>query len=206
MMQRERLASGYLYTDMDESMAEERLRGKELVYDFNHTRPSEQAKREALIRRLMGKIGKNFWIEPPLHVAYGSQIAIGDNFYANFNLVVVDDGKVLIGDNVMIAPNVTISTTGHPVDPTVRITGQQFSLAVTIEDNVWIGSGAIINPGVTIGRNSVIGAGSVVTKDVPCDVVAAGVPCRVLRSIGERDRIFYHKGRRFADIPVETAK
>ncbi|KFK96897.1 galactoside O-acetyltransferase [Serratia sp. Ag1] len=206
MMQRERLASGYLYTDMDESMAEERLRGKELVYDFNHTRPSEQAKREALIRRLMGKIGKNFWIEPPLHVAYGSQIAIGDNFYANFNLVVVDDGKVLIGDNVMIAPNVTISTTGHPVDPTVRITGQQFSLAVTIEDNVWIGSGVIINPGVTIGRNSVIGAGSVVTKDVPCDVVAAGVPCRVLRSIGERDRIFYHKGRRFADIPVETAK
>ncbi|MFC0228847.1 maltose acetyltransferase domain-containing protein [Serratia aquatilis] len=199
MTQRERLASGCLYTDMDEGMAEDRLRGKELVYDFNHTRPSERTKREALLRQLMGKIGDNFWIEPPLHVAYGSQITIGDNFYANFNLVVVDDGKVLIGDNVMIAPNVTISTTGHPVDPAVRITGQQFSLTVTIEDNVWIGSGVIINPGVTIGRNSVIGAGSVVTKDVPADVVAVGVPCRVLRPIGEHDRVFYHKGRRFAD-------
>ncbi len=199
MTQREKLASGCLYTDMDEGMAEERLRGKELVYDFNHTRPSERTKREALIQQLMGRIGKNFWIEPPLHVAYGSQIAIGENFYANFNLVVVDDGKVQIGDNVMIAPNVTISTTGHSVDPAVRITGQQFSLPVTIEDNVWIGSGVIINPGVTIGRNSVIGAGSVVTKDVPADVVAAGVPCRVLRPIGEHDRVFYHKGRRFTD-------
>lgn len=187
MTQRERLAGGYLYTDLDEGMAEERLRGKELIYDFNHSRPSEQIKREALIRQLMGKIGKNFWIEPPLHVAYGSQIIVGDNFYANFNLVVVDDGKVLIGDNVMIAPNVTISTTGHPIDPSVRITGQQFSLTVTIEDNVWIGSGVIINPGVTIGRNSVIGAGSVVARDVPPDVVAAGVPCRVLRPIGEQD-------------------
>ncbi len=120
MTQREKLASGCLYTDMDEGMVEERLRGKELVYDFNHSRPSEQKKREALIRQLMGSVGKNVWIEPPLHVAYGSQITIGENFYANFNLVVVDDGKVLIGDNVMIAPNVTISTTGHPVDPAVR--------------------------------------------------------------------------------------
>lgn len=188
MTQRERLAGGYLYTDMGEGMPEERLRGKMLTFEFNHTSPAEPEKRVSLIRQLMGSVGKNVWIEPPLHVAYGSQITLGDNFYANFNLVVVDDGKVIIGNNVMIAPNVTISTTGHPVDPTVRITGQQFSQTVTLEDNVWIGSGAVINPGVTIGRNSVIGAGSVVTKDIPADVVAAGVPCRVLRSIGEQDR------------------
>lgn len=188
MTQRERLAGGYLYTDMGEGMPEERLRGKTLTFEFNHTSPTEPEKRVALIRQLMGSVGKNVWIEPPLHVAYGSQITLGDNFYANFNLVVVDDGKVIIGNNVMIAPNVTISTTGHPVDPTVRITGQQFSQTVTLEDNVWIGSGAVINPGVTIGRNSVIGAGSVVTKDIPADVVAAGVPCRVLRPIGEQDR------------------
>lgn len=188
MTQRERLAGGYLYTDMGEGMPEERLRGKMLTFEFNHTSPAEPEKRVSLIRQLMGSVGKNVWIEPPLHVAYGSQITLGDNFYANFNLVVVDDGKVIIGNNVMIAPNVTISTTGHPVDPTVRITGQQFSQTVTLEDNVWIGSGAVINPGVTIGRNSVIGAGSVVTKDIPADVVAAGVPCRVLRPIGEQDR------------------
>lgn len=188
MTQRERLAGGYLYTDMGEGMPEERLRGKMLTFEFNHTSPAEPEKRVSLIRQLMGCVGKNVWIEPPLHVAYGSQITLGDNFYANFNLVVVDDGKVIIGNNVMIAPNVTISTTGHPVDPTVRITGQQFSQTVTLEDNVWIGSGAVINPGVTIGRNSVIGAGSVVTKDIPADVVAAGVPCRVLRPIGEQDR------------------
>ena len=188
MTQRERLAGGYLYTDLGEGMPEERLRGKMLTFEFNHTSPAEPEKRVSLIRQLMGSVGKNVWIEPPLHVAYGSQITLGDNFYANFNLVVVDDGKVIIGNNVMIAPNVTISTTGHPVDPTVRITGQQFSQTVTLEDNVWIGSGAVINPGVTIGRNSVIGAGSVVTKDIPADVVAAGVPCRVLRPIGEQDR------------------
>lgn len=188
MTQRERLAGGYLYTDMGEGMPEERLRGKMLTFEFNHTSPAEPEKRVSLIRQLMGSVGKNVWIEPPLHVAYGSQITLGDNFYANFNLVVVDNGKVIIGNNVMIAPNVTISTTGHPVDPTVRITGQQFSQTVTLEDNVWIGSGAVINPGVTIGRNSVIGAGSVVTKDIPADVVAAGVPCRVLRPIGEQDR------------------
>lgn len=201
MTQRERLASGYLYTDMDEGMPEERLRGKILAYEFNHTSPAEPEKRVALIRQMMGRVGNNVWIEPPLHVAYGSQISIGDNFYANFNLVVVDDGKVIIGNNVMIAPNVTISTTGHPIDPAVRITGQQFSQTVTLEDNVWIGSGAIINPGVTIGRNSVIGAGSVVTKDIPANVVAAGVPCRVLRPIGEQDR-----RNALAGLPVMDAE
>ncbi|MGP6444004.1 maltose acetyltransferase domain-containing protein [Rahnella aceris] len=188
MSTREKMNIGELYTDMDEGLPEERGAGKERVYDFNLTRPSEEAKRLQLLRSIMGSLGESCWIEPPLRVAYGTHIHIGNNFYANFNLTVVDDATVTIGDNVMIAPNVTLATAGHPIDPDIRITGQQFSLPIVIEDNVWLGTGVIVNPGVTIGRNSVIGAGSVVTKSIPPDVVAAGVPCRVLRPITASDR------------------
>lgn len=188
MSTREKMNIGELYTDMDEGLPEERGAGKERVYDFNLTRPSEEAKRLQLLRSIMGSLGESCWIEPPLRVAYGTHIHIGNHFYANFNLTVVDDATVTIGDNVMIAPNVTLATAGHPIDPDIRITGQQFSLPIVIEDNVWLGTGVIVNPGVTIGRNSVIGAGSVVTKSIPPDVVAAGVPCRVLRPITASDR------------------
>lgn len=188
MSTREKMNIGELYTDMDEGLPEERRAGKERVYDFNLTRPSEEAKRLQLLRSIMGSLGESCWIEPPLRVAYGTHIHIGNHFYANFNLTVVDDATVTIGNNVMIAPNVTLATAGHPIDPDIRITGQQFSLPIVIEDNVWLGTGVIVNPGVTIGRNSVIGAGSVVTKSIPPDVVAAGVPCRVLRPITASDR------------------
>lgn len=188
MSTREKMNIGELYTDMDEGLPEERGAGKEQVYDFNLTRPSEEAKRLQLLRSIMGSLGESCWIEPPLRVAYGTHIHIGNHFYANFNLTVVDDATVTIGNNVMIAPNVTLATAGHPIDPDIRITGQQFSLPIVIEDNVWLGTGVIVNPGVTIGRNSVIGAGSVVTKSIPPDVVAAGVPCRVLRPITASDR------------------
>ena len=188
MSTREKMNIGELYTDMDEGLPEERGAGKERVYEFNLTRPSEEAKRLQLLRSIMGSLGESCWIEPPLRVAYGTHIHIGNHFYANFNLTVVDDATVTIGNNVMIAPNVTLATAGHPIDPDIRITGQQFSLPIVIEDNVWLGTGVIVNPGVTIGRNSVIGAGSVVTKSIPPDVVAAGVPCRVLRPITASDR------------------
>ncbi|UJD91160.1 galactoside O-acetyltransferase [Rahnella aquatilis] len=188
MSTREKMNMGELYTDMGEGLPEERRAGKERVYDFNLTRPSEEAKRLDLLKSIMGSLGKSCWIEPPLHVAYGSHIHIGNHFYANFNLTVVDDATVTIGDNVMIAPNVTLATAGHPIAPEIRITGQQFSLPIIIEDNVWLGTGVMVNPGVTIGRNSVIGAGSVVTKSIPADVVAAGVPCRVIRPITAADR------------------
>ncbi|WP_112198488.1 maltose acetyltransferase domain-containing protein [Rahnella sp. NRRL B-41462] len=188
MSTREKMNIGELYTDTDEGLPEERGAGKERVYDFNLTRPSEEAKRLQLLRSIMGSLGESCWIEPPLRVAYGTHIHIGNHFYANFNLTVVDDATVTIGNNVMIAPNVTLATAGHPIDPDIRITGQQFSLPIVIEDNVWLGTGVIVNPGVTIGRNSVIGAGSVVTKSIPPDVVAAGVPCRVLRPITASDR------------------
>ncbi|MBJ9336506.1 galactoside O-acetyltransferase [Citrobacter portucalensis] len=193
MSMRDRIKAGKLYTDMCEGLPEERLHGKELMYEFNHTRPSEVEKRERLIREMFGSVGEHTWIEPPINFSYGSNIHIGKNFYANFNFTIVDDYTVTIGDNVLIAPNVTISVTGHPVHHELRKSGEMFSFPVTIGNNVWIGSNVVINPGITIGDNSVIGAGSIVTKDIPADVVAVGVPCRVLRTINERDREFYYQ-------------
>lgn len=191
MSVRRKMEVGELYTDHGEGLPEERRAGKELAYDYNLTRPAEETRRKALLKQLLGSVGDNCWIEPPIRVAYGSHIHIGNNFYGNFNLVVVDDATVTIGDNVMVAPNVTISTAGHPIDPDIRITGQQFSLPVHIEDNVWLGTGVIVHPGVVIGRNSVIGSGSVVTKSIPPNVVAAGVPCRVLREITAEDKLTF---------------
>lgn len=185
---RDKMRKGMLYTDMCDGLPDERLKGKELIYDYNNTRPSEQKKRDEILKKLFGSVGTNPFIETPLHVSYGSNIHIGNNFYANFNLVIVDDIEVYIGNNVMMAPNVTISVTGHPIHPDQRKNGAQFSIPVKIEDNVWIGAGVIILPGVTIGENSVIGAGSIVTKSIPKNVVAVGNPCKVLREITEKDK------------------
>jgi galactoside O-acetyltransferase len=193
---REKMKNGMLYTDMGEGLDEERRRCKELLYDYNNTRPSEEAKRKELLKKILGDMGEDIWIEPPLHMAYGTNVHIGDHFYANFNLVIVDDIDVYIGEHVMIAPNVTITPTGHPVDPDLRRPGNQFSIPVRIGNDVWIGSNAVILPGITIGDNSVIGAGSVVTHDIPGNVIAVGNPCRVLRQINERDKEYYYKNRK----------
>ena len=192
---RERMKQGLLYTDLGEGLEEERQRCKELIYDYNLTRPGEAEKRNALLQELLGDMGENIWIEPPVRMAYGNNVHIGDSFYANFNLVLVDDIDIYIGNHVMIAPNVTITATGHPVHPELRKNGTQFSIPVRIEDDVWIGANVVILPGVTIGKNSVIGAGSVVTKNIPENVVAVGNPCQVLREITERDKQFYYKDR-----------
>lgn len=193
---REKMKKGMLYVDIGEGLDEERKKCKELLYDYNNTRPSEETKRKDLLNELLGDMGEDIWIEPPVHMAYGTNVHIGNHFYANFNLVIVDDIDVYIGENVMIAPNVTITPTGHPVDPELRRPGTQFSIPVTIGNNVWIGSNAVILPGITIGDNSVIGAGSVVTHDIPKNVVAVGNPCRVLREINEHDKEYYYKNRR----------
>ena len=123
-----------------EALEAERVAGKELVYDFNHSRPGDAALRTSLLQQLLGSVGEGVWIEPPFHVSYGSHVHIGSQFYANFNLVIVDDASVVIGDRVMIAPNVTLSTAGHPTVPEERVGGLQFSLPVHIGDDVWIGS------------------------------------------------------------------
>lgn len=170
----------------------------ELLYDFNATRPSQGAEREELLKQMFAEIGEGCYIEPPLHANWaGRHVHFGKGVYANFGLTLVDDGEVFVGDNVMFGPNVVLTTAGHPVWPEPRLSGVQFNLPVRIERNAWIGAGAVILPGVTVGENSVVGAGSVVTKDVPANVVAAGVPCRVLRPISDHDREFYWRDRRF---------
>jgi len=190
---REKMKNGLLYTDCGEGLDEERIQCKELIYDYNLTRPSEHDKRKKLLKKILGDMGENVWIETPVHMAYGKNVHIGNCFYANFNLVPVDDIDIYIGNNVMFAPNVTITPTGHPVYYNLRKNGAQCSIPVKICDDVWIGSNVVILPGVTIGKNSVIGAGSIVTKDIPENVVAVGNPCRVLREINEHDKEYYYK-------------
>jgi galactoside O-acetyltransferase len=200
MTERENIARGRLFTDMTEGLPEERLRGKELMTAYNGTLPRETEKRQKLARQMFKKTGEFFWIEPPIYVAYGSHISIGENFYANCSLTIIDDWEVDIGNNVLFGPNITISTTGHPLDPEKRREGTMYAFKVIVEDDVWVGGGAIINPGVTIGRGAVIGAGSVVTKDIPSSVIAVGNPCKVLRPIGPEDKVYYYKDRKFSEL------
>lgn len=197
---KEMMKNGMLYNcsleALDSELEEKLAYCKELLYDFNHSRPAEIEKRNEIIRKVFAEAGENFYIEPPLNANWGCNTHIGNDFYSNFNLTLVDDSDIFIGNHVMIAPNVVIATGTHPVCPELREQVYQYNLPVTIEDNVWIGAGAIILPGVTIGKNSVIGAGSVVTKDIPDNVVAVGNPCKVLREIDEHDRKYYYKDRK----------
>lgn len=189
----ERIRSGKLYFCDDEELAKQQELCMEKLYDFNMTRPGEGDKRKEILKDLLAEMGENCYIEPPLRANWGKNTHMGANVYANFNLTLVDDTDIYIGSFVMIGPNVTIDTGTHPISPELRLRQGQYNLPVHIEDNVWIGAGVIILPGVTIGENSVIGAGSVVTKDIPANVVAVGTPCRVVREIGERDRKYYNK-------------
>lgn len=150
----------------------------------------------AIVKELLGK-SEGAFINPPFYCDYGSHIEVGKNFFANYNCTIVDVAKVKIGDNCQMAPNVAIYTAGHPIHPVSRNSAFEYGIEVTIGDNVWIGGSTVIVPGVHIGSNTVIGAGSVVTKDIPDWVVAAGNPCRVIREISEKDRKFYFKDRAF---------
>ncbi|WP_407330367.1 sugar O-acetyltransferase [Enterovibrio sp. 27052020O] len=196
MDSKSKLHSQDVYFCDDEALAAEQLKCLDTLYDFNHTRPSEQCKRQEIMLKLFAEVGENCYIEPPLHANWGKHTHFGKNVYANFNLTLVDDTHIYIGDHVMIAPNVTIATAGHPIDPELRKKVAQFNIPVTIGNNVWIGANSVVLPGITIGDNSVIGAGSVVTKDIPPNVVAVGNPCKVLREIGEHDKAFYYKNHR----------
>ncbi|MGF1704164.1 sugar O-acetyltransferase [Photobacterium makurazakiensis] len=190
---KERMRSQKIYMCDDEDLMAEQEQCLEILYDFNHTRPSEGKKRAAILNDLLAEVGEGCYIEPPLRANWGKHTHLGNHVYANFNLTLVDDTDIYIGDHVMIAPNVTIATAGHPIDPDLRRQVAQFNIPVHIGNNVWIGAGSVILPGVHIGENTVIGAGSVVTKDIPENVVAVGNPCRVLRSINDRDKEYYYK-------------
>ena len=180
--EKEKMLAGELYNAADEELVSEREHARNLLYEFNHTRPGDKEKRQEIIKQLI--VAKDsFYIEAPFNCDYGYNIEVGDNFYANYGCIILDVNKVSIGDNVLLAPNVQIYTAAHPIDPFERLTGKEFAKPVSIGDNVWIGGEAIICPGVKIGNNVTIGAGSVVTKDIPDNVVAVGNPCRVIRRI-----------------------
>ena len=200
MTNAEKMHLTMLYDPADGDIVEEQTACLDRLYDFNHTRPTEQEKRQALMKEMFAEIGENCYIEPPFHANWGGKhVHFGKNVYANFNLTMVDDTHIYVGDYTMFAPNVTVATAGHPIDPALRERALQYNAPVHIGRNCWIGAGALIMPGVTIGDNTVIGAGSVVTHDIPSGVVAVGNPCRVMRQIGEHDKEFYFKDKRIAD-------
>ncbi|OBR67015.1 galactoside O-acetyltransferase [Paenibacillus oryzae] len=197
MNQKERMLAGLPYKAWLDGLIEERTECRLKIREYNQLRPDEHERRDELVRAILGKAGENINIEAPFRCDYGTNIEVGKNFYANFNCTILDVGKVTIGDNVLLAPNVSIYTAGHPIHPDSRNSGYEYGIAITIGDNVWIGGNVIINPGVTIGSNVVIGAGSIVTKDIPDNVIAVGSPCRVIREITEADRKYYYRDREF---------
>lgn len=192
--EKEKAREGILYdANYDEELVAERLAAADMTYELNRLRPSQVAEREAVIRRLLGRTGKNVSIVSPFYCDYGYNIETGENFFMNMNCVILDGAKVTFGDNVFVAPGCGFYTAGHPLDAERRNAGLEYALPIRIGNNVWIGAQVCVLPGVTIGDNSVIGAGSVVTKDIPSGVLAAGNPCRVIRPITEADAARYRK-------------
>ncbi len=197
MTEKERMDAGLLYLPGDEEIMKEQTLCLEKLHDYNSTRPLEGEKRQELLKQMFGSIGEGCYIEPPFYANWGGKhVFFGNNVYANFSLTLVDDSNIFVGDGTMFGPNVTVATAGHPIDPELRAQGYQYNADVHIGKNVWIGAGAVILPGVSVGDNSVIGGGSVVTKDIPPNVVAVGNPCRVLREICDRDKEYYFKDRK----------
>ncbi|MEE1295951.1 MAG: sugar O-acetyltransferase [Bifidobacterium sp.] len=186
---KERMHNGELYRPDDPEVMDEQLECQELMVDFNATRPSEGERRVWLMRRMLAECGEGCWIEPPFHANFGGHhVHFGDRVYANFNLTCVDDTHIYVGDATMFGPNVTLATAAHPIDAGLRGQGYQYNRPIRIGSNCWFGAGVTVLPGVTIGDNVVVGAGSVVTHDLPSNVVAVGVPCRVLREVTDADR------------------
>ena len=193
----EDMHSGRIYDPADPELAKQQLACLDKLYDYNMTRPTQQEKREKLLKEMFCEIGEGCYIEPPLHASWGGKhVHFGKNVYANFGLTLVDDTHIYVGERTKFGPNVVIATAGHPILPELRLQGLQYNMPVHIGKNCWLGSGVLVMPGVTIGDNTVIGAGSVVTKDIPANVVAVGNPCKVLRPIGERDREYYFRDRK----------
>ncbi len=180
----------------DGEVFEEQKRARRLTQELNTADRTDFDAIGRIVKELLGK-SEGAFINPPFYCDYGSHIEVGKNFFANYNCTILDVAKVVIGDNCQMAPNVAIYTAGHPVHPDTRNTAYEYGIEVTIGDNVWIGGNTVICPGVHIGDNVVIGAGSVVTKDIPDWAIAAGNPCRVIRTITEEDRKYYFRDRVF---------
>lgn len=183
MSEREKMIAGLPYMPTDQELNEDRMRAAEILHELNGLAPRDQEGRTRLLEKLLGKMGDNVNFALPLLCDYGYNIEIGDRFFANYNFVILDCTKVIIGDDVMIGPNVSIYTAQHPLDPEERVKCIESAAPVKIGNKVWIGGSATILPGVTIGDHAVIGAGSVVVKDIPANAIAVGNPCRVVRMI-----------------------
>ena len=184
MNEKEKMLAGELYdANYNEELIKERIKAKECCYEYNQLRPSEYEERNKIIKKLFGSTKEEFLIEQPFMCDYGYNIEIGENFYSNHNLIILDGNKVKFGDNVFIAPNCSFYTAGHPLDAEQRNKGLEYAKPIEVGNNVWFGGNVVVLPGVKIGDNSVIGAGSVVTKDIPENSVAVGNPCRVVKKI-----------------------
>lgn len=194
---KEKMHNCALYSFSGEGLLQEQTLCLEKLYDFNMTRPSEGEKRQKMLSEMFWEIGEGCYIEPPLHSNWGGRhVHFGKGVYANFGLTLVDDTHIYVGDYTMFGPHVTLATAGHPILPQLREKEYQFNSPIHIGRNCWLGAGVIVLPGVSIGDNSVIGAGSVVTKDIPANVVAYGNPCKVVRPISEKDREVYFRDKK----------
>ena len=201
---KEKMHACKLYSCADGALVEEQTACLDKLYDFNMTRPTEDKKRQQMLKQMFAEIGEDCYIEPPLHSNWGGKhVHFGKNVYANFGLTLVDDTHIYVGDYTMFAPHVTLATAGHPILPELREKIYQYNAPIHIGRNCWLGAGVIVLPGITIGDNSVIGAGSVVTKDIPANVVAYGNPCKVIREIGEKDREYYFRNLRIDKEDME---
>lgn len=192
MTEWEKAQNGYLYdANYDKEIVESRTRCADLCYEFNHCKPSDTEKQQTILAQILGSIKGTPVITAPFYCDYGFNIEIGENFYTNHNVTILDGAKVVFGNNVFIAPNCVFSTAGHAIDSEQRGRGLEIALPITVGDDVWFGANVTVLPGVTIGSNTIIGAGSVVTKDIPSGVIAVGNPCRVIRKITEQDKYKY---------------
>ncbi|MCE7039048.1 sugar O-acetyltransferase [Dyadobacter sp. CY312] len=181
LTEKEKMLSGALYLAFDPELFEERQIAMDLLYEFNHLHPRKAEERKQNLKKLFGSVGENCWVEQRFHCDYGYNIRVGDNFYANVGCTILDCAPVTIGDNVLLAPGVSLYTAGHPTDTVQRISGLEYAYPISIGNNVWLGGNVVVLPGVSIGDNTIIGAGSVVTKDIPANVIAVGNPCRVIK-------------------------
>ena len=192
----ERKNAGLIYDPSDDEIMSLQKKTLQKMDEFNRTTSDESELRQKILSEMLGSVGKNCYIEPPFHGNWGGKnLFLGDNVYANFNLTVVDDVEIIVGNNVLFAPNCTLTTANHPINPDLRRKGYQYAKKIVIGNNVWLGSNVVVLPGVTIGDNSVIAAGSIVSRDIPANVVAMGIPCRVVREISEQDEKFFDRGR-----------
>ena len=192
MTSREMQKQGYLYP-LDKELLDAHNRAKSITRRLNATLDTQREERSALAKELFASAGEGAYIEPPFHCDFGFNTHVGKAFYCNYDCVFLDCGTITIGDHVMLGPKVALYAVSHPIDPAVRSLGYDYPMDITIGDRVWIGGSVVVCPGVTIGDNTIIGAGSVVTKDIPANVVAAGNPCRVIRPITEEDTAYWNR-------------